>query len=217
MGLTFTDQHGRHTTLADIADGRPLLLAPVQHSCRNLCGPTLEALASVLASARLRPGAAFRLVAFGIDPRETPKDALQSASRLAGAAPHTEALIGDAANVAAVTDALGYRYSWIAATQQYAHMSAIAVLRPDGRLVRWLPGIGETPNQLSAAIAAARTRNPVQSFGAQLLCFHFDPSTGRYTLAVWRLLQAAAGLATIALAAAVGIALWRERARGAAR
>jgi len=211
MDRTFTDQNGRRVTLGSIAGDEPLLLVPVQHGCRNLCAPTLVTLASVMARADLHPGPGFHVVAFGIDPRETPRDAAQSAGRL-GAGPGVEALVGDAADVAAVTAALGYRYSWIAATRQYAHMSAIAVLSPDGRLTRWLPGFGETPQQLTRALTAARTGAPTD-LGAriQLLCFHFDPATGRYTLAVWRLLQGAAGLAVLALAAAVGAAVWRER------
>jgi protein SCO1/2 len=218
MDLVFTDQHGRRITLGAIADGEPLLLVPVQHNCRNLCGLTLENLATVLADAGLRPGGSFRLVAFGIDPRETSADASHSAARMGGEnLPGVEALVGGAAGVARVTGALGYRYTWIAATGQYAHMSAIAVLGPDGRLVRWFAGLGENPAALKKALAAART-GQADDLGGQirLLCFHFDPATGRYTLAVWRLLQWAAGAAAAALAGAIGTALWRGRGRGAA-
>jgi protein SCO1/2 len=216
MDLPFKDQHGRTVTLGDLASGRPLLLVPVQHACRNLCGLTLEALRSALSSAAIKPGAGFAIVAFGVDPRETPADAARSAARLGGVdAPGVTALVGDARSDAAVTDALGYRYTWVAATSQYAHMAAVAVLTPDGRLVRWLPGLGIRPAELQTALGEAK-RGETPDLGDQirLLCFHFDPSSGRYTLAVWRLTEWAAGGAVALLMAGVALALWRERRGG---
>jgi len=218
MQAAFVDQHGRTATLAALAHGRPLVLVPVQHACRSLCGLTLASLAAAVRRQPLKPGADFTLVAFGIDPRETPAAAAQSASRLGGAdAPGVEALVGRAPQVEAVTRALGYRYTWVPATHQYAHMAAIAVLAPDGRLVRWLQGLGVSPVALDAALADAR-HGRTDDIGAtiRLLCFHFDPTTGRYTLAIWRLIQWTAGGAAGLLAAGVGLALWRERRRGGA-
>jgi protein SCO1/2 len=215
MGLSFKDQYGRTVSLGQLAAGKPLVLTPVQHNCRNLCGISLLALRNALTAQRLRPGADFNVVAFGIDPRETPADAARSADRLG--VPGAEALVGDQRSDAAVTGALGYRYSWMAATGQYAHMAAVAVLTPDGRLVRWLPGLGVEPAKLQATLRDA-IRGDAPRFGDQirLLCFHFDPTSGRYTLAIWRLLQAAAAIVALLTAGGVGAALWRERRFGRA-
>ena len=43
----------------------------------------------------------------------------------------------------------------------------------------------------------------------RLLCFHFDPATGRYTLAVERLVQASSVLTTLVVLAF----LWRAHRR----
>lgn len=215
MDVAFVDQSGHAVTLGALAHGRPLVLVPVQHACRSLCGLTLASLAAAVRRQKLRPGADFTLVAFGIDPRETPAAAVRSADRLGGAhASGIEALVGRAAQVDAVTGALGYRDTWIPATGQYAHMAAIAVLAPDGRLVRWLQGLGVTPGALDAALADSR-RGRTDDLGAaiRLLCFHFDPATGRTTLAVFRLTQWLAGGFAACVAAAVGLAFWRERRR----
>lgn len=216
MEAAFVDQHDRAVTLGALAQGRPLVLVPVQHACRSLCGLTLASLAAAVRRQGLRPGSDFTLVAFGIDPRETPAAAAQSAARLGGAdAPGVEALVGRAPQIAAVTGALGYRYTWWPATGQYAHMAAIAVLAPDGRLVRWMQGLGVQPGALDAALADAR-RGRTDDAGdvIRLLCFHFDPTTGRYTLAIFRLTQVLAGGFAACLAAGVGLAFWRERRRG---
>jgi protein SCO1/2 len=218
MTLSFRDQHGRTVSLGALAAGKPLLLVPVQHACRNLCGYTLEALRAALAGQAFKPGVDVTVVAFGIDPRETAADAARSAERLGGVdTPGVEAVVGDHASDAALTRALGYRYSWMPVSGQYAHLAAVAVLARDGRLVRWLPGLGVKPSQLQVALWEAR-RGEAPGFVDQirLLCFHFDPTSGRYTLAVWRLLQGLAAAAVIAGAAAIALALRRERRRPAA-
>jgi protein SCO1 len=44
-----------------------------------------------------------------------------------------------------------------------------------------------------------------------LLCFHYDPSTGRYTLAIMRVLQLGAAITVLVAAGTVMLALRRER------
>jgi protein SCO1/2 len=43
-----------------------------------------------------------------------------------------------------------------------------------------------------------------------LLCFHFDPVTGRYTLAVMRMLQLGAAITVLVVGGTVMLALRRE-------
>lgn len=216
MDGVFQDQTGRAVTLAQLSAGKPMVLVPVQHGCRNLCGLTLTGLASAIAGQPLRPGRDFALVAFGIDPRETPADAMASEQRLGGG-PGVSALVGGAAQVQAVTNALGYRYSWMAQSQQYAHLSAIAVLAPDGRLVAWLQGLGASPAALHAALARARTQASFEPGGGiRILCFHLDPPSGRDAAAALAIMRWAAAGSALALAAGIGIAFAQGRRRGRA-
>ena len=99
----------------------------------------------------------------------------------------------------AVTDALGYRYAWSDQLRQYAHLRGTAVLTPDGKLSSWLYGLSPTPAQLDAALAqatAGRSGGVMQQI--LLLCFHYDPQTGRYSLAITKALRLA-GIATVLL------------------
>jgi protein SCO1 len=43
------------------------------------------------------------------------------------------------------------------------------------------------------------------------LCFHYDPATGRYTLAILRVLQLAAAVTVMVVAGTVALALRRDR------
>ena len=195
--------------LRTFAAGKPILLAPVLHNCPNLCGVTLACLKQAIARQPLRPTRDMSVILLGIDPRETPRDAAADQARhgLAGAF-----LVGDAKAVHGVTDALGFRYAFDPRIGQYAHVSAIAVLSPDGRLVRWLNGVDPQPAELVQAIAdakAERTNRFVEALA--LLCYHYDPRTGRYSLAIDRIVKTAS-FVTILI---VGFAILRLRRQAA--
>src|SRR6185437_15124229 len=109
--------------LRTLAAGKPLVIAPVQHRCPNLCGLTLQGLRQAIAGQSYRPGRDFEVVALGIDPREGPADARVSQQRLTGAppVPGVAALVGSAVEIRRVTDALGYRFGWDGRIGQFAH------------------------------------------------------------------------------------------------
>jgi protein SCO1/2 len=73
-------------------------------------------------------------------------------------------------------------------------------------LSSWLYGLSPTPAQLDAALAqatAGRSGGVMQQL--MLLCFHYDPRTGRYSLAITEALRFA-GIATVLLIAlAIGL------------
>lgn len=213
----FRDADGRPTTLARIADGRPLLIAPVQFDCPNLCGLTLEGLGEAVAGQDYRSGEDFALVALGIDPREGPAQARASQARLEALLPpggQVTALTGDQAQIAAVTDALGFRYAWDPRIGQYAHVAAVAALTPDGRVARWLFGLAPSAQDVNLALTEAGHR---QIGGiveqVRLLCYHYDPQTGRYSNRVFAALRWGGGLTVLALALLIGAGVRRGRRR----
>jgi protein SCO1/2 len=213
LDQVFVDSSGQPTTLRRIAAGKPLLITPVQHECPNICGVTLAGIAAAIdGQDKFQPGRNFAIVALGIDPREGPAAARDDLRRLAAqrAAARWQpiALTG---NARPITDALGYRYAWSDQLRQYAHLSATAVVTPDGKLSSWLYGLSPTPAQFDAALsqaAASRTGSVMQRL--LLLCFHYDPSTGRYSLAITKALRLA-GVATVLL---IGLAIWLLSRRG---
>lgn len=216
MDTPFREADGTPVTLRAIAAGRPILLAPVQHDCPNLCGLTLAGLAQAIAAQHFAAGRDFAVVAFGIDPREGPAEARAALDRLAATFPGLpmHALTGAAPDVAAVTAALGYRYAWDPALGQYAHVAAVAALTADGRLARWLYGVAPAPTDVALALTEAG-EGTVGDWTDQLLllCYHYDPETGRYGPLVWTLLRVGGGLTAAAAAGFVLLSLRRERRR----
>lgn len=214
LGGALLDADGRPTSLAVLGAGRPMLLVPVLHDCPNFCGVTLD---GVLDAWRAAGNPRVALIAFGIDPRERPQAARGDLDRLFARHPDASgkvaATTGDARTIGTVTQALGYRYAFDRRIGQYAHVAATAVLTPDGHLVRWLYGIAPKPETLRAALAdaqAGRTGGVVDRL--ILLCYHYDPTQGRYGLAIDRILKAAC-IATVLALALVILALRRRERR----
>lgn len=218
ISTPLTAEDGSTTSIARLARGRPILLVPVLHDCPNLCGVTLDGLASAMQAAHVVGDRDVSVISFGIDPDETSADARAALDRLAARHPELAGRIHGTttsrAAIRAVTDALGYRFAYDPRIRQYAHAAAIAALTPDGRFSRWLYGIAPAPADLTAALAdarAGRTGGFVQQL--ILLCYHYDPDTGRYTLAIDWLLRAFGLLTVAGLLAFIAMARRRERAR----
>jgi protein SCO1/2 len=217
MQAPLVDQDGRAVTLAGIAGGRPLLLVPVLHQCPNLCGVTLAGLVGAVRGQSRVAGRDFVVVAFGIDPHEGPDTARADLTRLAAAEagrPNVPvvAVTGSPDAIAAVTQAIGYRYAWDPRIGQYAHAAATALVTPDGHLSSWLYGVQPAPADLARGLDLA-ARDGSGSLVEQLilLCYHFDPATGTWSLLIGRVVRAA-GLVTVLALALLLVRLSRRRA-----
>jgi protein SCO1/2 len=167
----------------------------------------------------LRSPADFTIVAFGIDPNEGPRQARQSLDDLRKrfpvlAATGIHALTGKAVDIHAVTDALGYRYAFDPDIGQYAHDAAVSVLTPDGHLSRWLYGLAPDPNDLKLALTeAGQGRTGDWSDQILLLCYHYDPVTGRYASLIGLALHLGGGATIVLGCGGLALALLRERRR----
>jgi protein SCO1/2 len=212
--LVLWDDAGQQVKLGDHLGKKPILLAPVDFDCRNICGVTLAGLLGALDLFDRKPSEAFELLIVSIDP---------SAGRAGAAAAKAEQrerfdvaaaahfLTGDAAPL---LDALGFRYAYDPDTDQYAHPAAVAVLTPDGRLARWLYGYPFEAFDLRLALSEAG-ESTVGSLTDRLwlLCFRYDPKLGTYTPVVLGALQAGGALTALLLGGGIVVALWREKRR----
>ena len=178
LDLPFVASTGQAVTLRRLAGGKPLLIAPVQHECPNICGVTLAGIADAIdGQAKYTPGRDFAIVALGIDPREGPAQAQEDLKRLAAQRPdgawQPVALTGSDEAVHAVTDALGYRYAWSDQLNQYAHLSGTAVLTEVGT---------DTAHPLFSQMNSAGSRRTAHQFSASWKVPRFAvPSPKKWT------------------------------------
>src|SRR3982750_2352050 len=98
-----------------------------------------------------------------------------------GAADGWHLLVGDQESIAQLADAVGYHFAYDQGTRQFAHPSTMIVLTPEGRVARYFPGIEYPPREVRLALINA-SENQIGSLADRvfLLCFHYNPQTGRY-------------------------------------
>jgi protein SCO1/2 len=171
----------------------------------------------------LEPGQDFEIVTVSFNPRDTPPVAAAKKAfyleryRRAGAGAGWHFLTGDEPQIERLTKAAGFRYAYDADTKQFAHPSGVIVLTPAGRLAKYLFGIEYGPRDLRLAIveaSAGKIGTPVDSL--LLYCYHYDPMTGRYGLAIMRTIRVA-GAATVFLIGAFIVVMVRRERRGGPR
>ncbi len=220
LATEFRDEAGRTVKLEDyFASGRPVIVAFVYYECPMLCNQVLNGLTGSLKGMSFDAGKEFDVVAISFDAREFDKPGLALNKKAAYmeryGRPGTEKgwhfLTGSQASIDAVTRAAGFSYKWDEKSNQFAHAAAIMIANPDGRLSRYFYGIDYSPRDIKFSLMESAD-NKVGSAGEKLLlyCFHYDPSTGRYSLAILNVVRLGGILTLVALVGFVVVSLRRE-------
>jgi protein SCO1/2 len=188
LDLPFRDDAGRDVKLGDYFGKRPVVLALVYYSCPMLCTQILNGMVSSLRVVTFNPGEDFDVVAVSFDAREKPPLALEKKQAMlkqygrADTAKGWHFLTGDLASIKALTSAVGFKYEYDAHTNQFAHASAIMVVTPEGKMSKYYYGIEYSPKDLRLGlIEAAQNKIGTPVDQILLFCYHWDPSTGKYT------------------------------------
>jgi protein SCO1/2 len=188
-----------------------------------MCTIVLNDLVRKMAEIPLSVGKNYEVLTISFNPAETTtlaaakkRNYLQAYGR-AGAEDGWRFLVGTPGPIAAVTRAVGFRYKFDAATNQFVHPSVVMVLTPDGRVARYFFGTGYEPKDLRLALVEASERKVGSATDSVLLwCYHYDPTRGKYTLAVMKAVRIGGAVIVAAVAALVVLLLRRERRTGTA-
>jgi protein SCO1/2 len=222
LDLAFRDEAGRVVRLGDLVSGEPVILTLNYLRCPNFCTLVMDGVAERLDPMGLGAGRDYRIVTVSIDPREGVDEAAAQKALLARHYPAVanagawHFLTGEAEAITALAEAVGFRYAYDPVSDEFAHPAGVIVLTPQGKIARYLYGVDFHPRDLRLALVEAgedRIGTPVDQF--LLRCFHYDPATGRYNLAVLDLMRAGAALTVAGLAAGL-VWLRRHEARPAA-
>ena len=218
LDMPFKDESGRDVTLGRYFGKRPVILTLVYYECPMLCTQVLNGLVSALGVMQFSIGQEFDVVTISFDPGETPE--LAAAKKVAylerydrpGAERGWHFLTGETRSIAAITRAVGFRYAYNEGVDQYAHVSGVMVVTPDGRLSRYFYGIDYGPRDVRLALLEAGDSR-IGSLADQvfLYCFHYDPKSARYSFAIMRVVRGAGLLTVVAIGAAVLIMRRRDR------
>jgi protein SCO1/2 len=204
LDTMFRDEAGNVVRLRDyFKSGKPVLLDFMYYRCPMLCSTVLEGTTSALTELKFDIGKEFDVITVSIDPRDTPAQAAQKKDHYIkrygrmSAVSGWHFLTGTESSIKRLANAVGFEYAYDIQTDQFAHGAALLVLTPQGRVSRYFYGFEYNPRDLRLGLVeASASRIGSPSDQLLLLCFHYDPSTGKYSKTAMNIVRAG-GVATI--------------------
>ena len=177
----FFDESGKNISLASyFSPNKSVLLVPVFYNCSSVCNIVLVNLVQTLKQINFSPGRAFEVVVFSFDPSDIASLALAKKKSYLHLYERPETadgwhfLTGDAANIQALTQAIGFDYELDKASGQFSHAAAIYVLSPEGKISAIFPGSEYPRKELQIALQEA-TLGKLQIFlhRASAFCYAY--------------------------------------------
>ena len=216
--LDFHDSNGTDFQIGARSNNKPTLLVLGYYHCPMLCTLINDGLINALQQLRFDVGKDFDVVDVSIDPRETStlaairKNQYLKRYGRAGASDGWHFLTGDQSAVTRLTSEAGFHFVYDPASNEYAHPSGIIVLTPEGKISRYFLGVNIDPGELSLAIrAAARGESGSVINRLMLLCYHYNPITGKYGATIMTILRAGGVVTVIGLVALITFLVGRDR------
>jgi protein SCO1/2 len=216
--IPFRDEAGREVTVGNYLGDRPVILVLAYLRCPRLCTEVLNDLLKGLRGVPFTAGKDFEVVVVSFDAREKPelaaakKEAYAEGYGRPGGEAGWHFLTGEQPAIDRLCQAVGFRAVSDPRHDQFAHASGVTVLAPDGRVSRYLFGLGYSARDLRLALVESsegRVGSPVERI--LLYCFHYDPVAGRYSAAVLTLVRAGGVLTVAGLLLFWLASAWRGR------
>jgi len=219
LHLVFNDETGREVQLGELFGKRPVILAMVYYECPMLCTQVLNGLVSALGVMNFDVGREFDVVAVSINPRETPGLAAQKKQvyldryKRPQSAAGWHFLTGKEENIKQLAAAVGFRYAYDPRIRQYAHGAGVEVLTPKGVISKYFYGIEFSARDIRfGVIEASDERIGTAIDDVLLLCYHYDPTTGKYGRVAIDAVRVGAVATMLGLGMFLFVSLRKERA-----
>ena len=221
LELNFKDEAGKAVELREYFGNKPVILVLAYFRCPMLCTEVLNGLVRALMDIPFDVGKEFNVITVSFDRRDTPtmaaakkKTYLERYGRT-GAAHGWHFLTGDDESIGRLTQAVGFRYTYDARSDQFAHASGIMILTPQGQISRYFYDINYPSRDVRLGLVEAsenRIGSPVDQI--LLYCFHYDPMEGKYGPIIMNFVRLGGVLTVLGLGMFMGV-LWRQERRKA--
>jgi protein SCO1/2 len=220
LDAVFKDEAGRDVRLGEYFGTRPVMMALAYYECPMLCTQVINGMTGALKTLSFDAGKDFDVVVISINPHERPALAAEKKATYLKqyARPETAAgwhfLTGSEPSIKRVADAIGFRYAYDDQIGQYAHGAAIYVATAKGIVARYFLGVEFPPTHLRYALVEA-SNNRLGTIADQVLlfCYHYDPATGKYGVAILGAVRIGGVLTVAAFLTFLFVSLRRERER----
>jgi protein SCO1 len=220
LDAELVDSEGRKVTVGNLLEhGKPVVLALVYYDCPMLCGLVQSGLAKSIRENGLVLGTDYQVASVSFDPAEKPPLArerrrgyLQSLGVNDGASGDWPFLVSPGDGAKRLADSVGFYYRFDDVSGEWAHVAALVVLTPEGKVSRYLYGIDYPPKDFRLSIVEAGAGKVGTSFDRLILtCYRYDPASRKYEPYAWGFVRAGALLVLVSLAGLIGGLVWRER------
>ncbi len=134
MDLDFLNENNDTVTLGQLIN-KPTILFFVYFDCPNICSPLMDGVADVVSKLDLDSGKDYQIITISFNTKDTPEKAKEKKKNFVQKISKENQkywiyLTGVQENITTITDAVGYKYK--AQGLDFAHASAIMVLKPAG-------------------------------------------------------------------------------------
>ncbi len=223
LNLKFKDEKGEVVELGKYFHSKPVIIALVYYKCPMLCTQVLNGMVQTFRTLEFSAGKEFEVVTVSFDPTETPemaadkKETYVTEYARAGVENGWHFLTGDSTSIKTLADAVGFHFVYDKPTKQFAHASGIMVATPQGKLARYLYGIEYGARDLRFSMMEAaqeKIGTPVDKL--LLLCYHYDPTTGKYGMVVANLLRGGGALMLLILGGFIFVNIRRDKKKALA-
>lgn len=201
LNLVFAAENGNPVTLSSLIDGSKTTLLTLNYSdCPGLCVAQLDGLTESLRKFdALKLGDDFQVITISIDPNEKSSRAAATKAKYVGGLGLNQNfggwrfLTGDQKAISAITDTVGFRYTWDPVSKRFNHSAATIVLSPKGMVTRYLYSPSIDPVTMNMALVEGSQGKLGSSMDAiALWCMAYDPASNRYTAVGYKILSLAA-------------------------
>lgn len=194
LDLTFINEESQKVTLKELMNGKPTILTLNYFRCSGICTPQLNALAKVLGKVELAENTDYKVLTVSFAPDETPelatakrKNQLQTIGR-DYVADAWHFVVGENNSAQTLANHVGFSYEKTVSPTgrvDYIHASTLIVMSPEGKIVRYLPGVDQSAIDVKMALVEASEGKVGGTIPkAMLLCFSYDPQGKKYVF-VW--------------------------------
>ena len=205
--IHFHDHDNRFVKIGDYFGDKPLMLSFNYSNCPKLCSVQLENMVQTLAKIKFKVGVDFDMVSVSIDPLEQASRARDQKNKYARMYNQGESvdgfhfLTGEKEAIDYLADLCGYRYKYVPSQKLYSHPPAFILVAPDGKIVRYIPGLDYQPDTMEKALietSEGKIGGSAFDWASYALgCFVFDESRGKYTFQAMALMRGG-GILTVA-------------------
>jgi len=209
----FTDHEGSVTDLQAFfaQDDTPVLMTLNYYECGSICNTQLTLLAQSLTEVELN-GDEFRILTISIDPEESSELASRTRSSYMGLAERDDLdwnfMVGDQASITSVAESVGFQYSYDEGTDQFAHLTALFFISPNGQITQYLYGIDYPARDVKFALMEASMGTIGSVFDKVVLsCFHYV--NGSYTPFAFGVMRLGGAISVVLLGGFLAM-LWRR-------